>query len=127
MNLDAMNPDHRNLIQRIEKNMFENEQQYPSLSGSTIAETATYYYLSGSILVDVLSIRSDLVYAPGFGPGQTWGSVLIHELGRAWAGHTADIGQIMYPSITSVQDEIWSRRPFRPSSDHGWLPDRGWK
>ena len=78
----------------------------PRLAGSTIAVTSTFFYTDGAIFASLVTMRTDVGFGGGFGPGTTWGSVLIHELGHSMGlGHTNDLNQIMYPAITSVQDE----------------------
>ena len=54
----------------------------------------------GSIVTATVSINSDLLLPPGFGPGVSEGLVVLHELGHAVGlGHVADSAQVMYPQV----------------------------
>jgi hypothetical protein len=84
--------------------------QNTNLTGSTLAVTETFFFDDGEIGAALVTMRTDF---PGglrdnFGPGASWGAVLIHELAHAFGlGHTpGDASQIMFPSITNGIDEF---------------------
>jgi hypothetical protein len=56
-------------------------------------------FVTGVVAIDVGATRA---LTPGFGPGQTMGDLLLHELGHvSGLGHTPDTSQIMYPDLLS--------------------------
>lgn len=61
---------------------------YATINGET-------RYVTGEV---ILNSEQNSLYAPGFGPGMTRGTLLLHELGHlVGLNHAKDKGQVMYP------------------------------
>jgi Matrixin len=81
--------------------------QDPDLAGSTLGYANFLFYDDGEIDNGLIVLRTDVVgLNSGFGPSESWGAVLIHELGHSFGlAHTTDFGQMMYPSIRRTLGE----------------------
>ncbi len=56
--------------------------------------------VTGQLIVNVDALSDGRPLANGFGPGNTWGRVFIHELGHiVGLGHVARSDQIMFPEL----------------------------
>lgn len=56
----------------------------------------------------VLDPAGASTYAPGFGPGESRGVLLMHELGHAVGlGHTGDQREVMFPVVSSSSKAAW--------------------
>lgn len=61
--------------------------------------------VSGAV---VLNAAQNDRFRPGFGPGVTRGSLLLHELGHAVGlGHVSDRDQIMYPVMVATDESAF--------------------
>jgi Matrixin len=80
---------------------WRSSSQDPSLVGTTIGTARPLGYNStGEFDRALVTLRTDIFpFENGFGPGGTWGMVILHELGHAFGlDHTFDSDQLMYPS-----------------------------
>ena len=67
--------------------------------GSAAAKNGTgnLVYVSG-----IVTFNGDLAIPTGYGPGRTWGDVVLHEMGHVLGlDHVDDELQLMFPNITS--------------------------
>jgi hypothetical protein len=65
----------------------------------------TWQIERGFAVVDPASSRA---YSPGFGPGESRGVLLMHELGHAVGlGHADNQRDVMFPIITSASHAVW--------------------
>jgi hypothetical protein len=76
--------------------------QDTALGGSTLAVARWDGYFDGEVAAGLVTMRTDgAQLRNGFGPGGTWGMVLLHELAHIFGlAHTlTDQEQLMFPSI----------------------------
>jgi hypothetical protein len=69
------------------------------VAGSSIAQNADdrLVYVSGTVILNGADQLDN-----GFGPGKTWGKVVLHELGHVLGlGHVEDPAQVMHPNLVS--------------------------
>lgn len=66
-------------------------------SASATNGSGNLVYVSG-----IVTLNGDLALPTGFGPGKTWGDVVLHEMGHVLGlAHVDDDLQLMFPHITS--------------------------
>ncbi|MDQ3941470.1 MAG: matrixin family metalloprotease [Actinomycetota bacterium] len=74
--------------------------RHPAGSGGSVAtpnRKGRLVYVTGTI-----TLNADAPLLPGYDLGNTWGDVILHELGHVLGlAHVEDPGQIMFPNVTT--------------------------